>query len=361
MRTRKDKIFYYSVCAIVALSFIFGIAHKASSQSCNQTATFTNGSATVNVIYDYPSAGESIWFVDVTTTGGSSYKDWSHINIQLGACLTSSMFKSGGTYTGSHTSPTLKSNSCWSVGKDGSDPTKMWGIKYDCGLNKGGSYKLYFILKKNYALTSNVIKNKAGTAFDTTFVCGPDLKCGVVPVKFISISSQFQDLNVLVKWATATELNNKEFEIQRSDGHTDFKTIGVVPGAGNSSQTIQYSFIDENPLDKTAYYRIRQNDYDGKFDYSEVAEVRPGVTIKSEKITIYRVPTNTGNEFRVNAKGLGAYDNLIQVSNISGQIVFEQKFNEESAEVAIINLPLGYYTVTTYSRNFVSSKKLINL
>lgn len=89
-----------------------------------------------------------------------------------------------------------------------------------------------------------------------------------LPVELIFASAELVEENVLVSWATASELNNDFFEIQRSANGQDFITVGTIDGNGTTSETIEYSFTDRSPLSGTSYYRLRQVDFDGTDDYS---------------------------------------------------------------------------------------------
>ncbi|MBC7775737.1 MAG: T9SS type A sorting domain-containing protein [Phycisphaerae bacterium] len=69
-------------------------------------------------------------------------------------------------------------------------------------------------------------------------------------------------------WTTASEMGNRHFEIQRSFGGLGFETIGTVPGAGNSQTMLQYTFTDDKLLSPAYYYRLKQEDFDGKQSFS---------------------------------------------------------------------------------------------
>ncbi len=93
----------------------------------------------------------------------------------------------------------------------------------------------------------------------------------LMPIELLSLTAKCEGDNVRIDWATATEENNDYFTIERSkdkDG-LDFKPIGTIKGAGNSSTILKYEFVDtELPIaDATAYYRLKQTDYNGKYEY----------------------------------------------------------------------------------------------
>ena len=68
-------------------------------------------------------------------------------------------------------------------------------------------------------------------------------------------------------WQTASEVNNKSFDIERSNSGSNFQTIGTIKAVGKAAG---YNFTDANPLNGTTYYRLKINDTDGKFTYSNV-------------------------------------------------------------------------------------------
>ena len=96
----------------------------------------------------------------------------------------------------------------------------------------------------------------------------------VVPVELTSFTGAFFGNDVQLKWATATELNNKGFEIQRSISGSAFATIAFVEGFGTTTEQKQYTFTDRNVTAGVEHaYRLKQIDFDGTFDYSSVINV----------------------------------------------------------------------------------------
>ncbi len=94
-----------------------------------------------------------------------------------------------------------------------------------------------------------------------------------LPVELVYFTATVQNGIVNLQWLTASEENNKAFEVERSADGKTFEHIGTVKGNGNSSQPIRYSYADKNPLDGTVYYRLKQLDFDGEFAYSKVIAV----------------------------------------------------------------------------------------
>ncbi|MEN0050943.1 MAG: T9SS type A sorting domain-containing protein [Bacteroidota bacterium] len=95
----------------------------------------------------------------------------------------------------------------------------------------------------------------------------------IVPVELLLFEGKAMDKGNQMIWTTASEINNRGFEIWRSSDAKSWKTIGFVEGAGNSLELQHYSFLDELPLKGINYYRLKQMDFDGAYEYSEVIAI----------------------------------------------------------------------------------------
>ncbi len=95
----------------------------------------------------------------------------------------------------------------------------------------------------------------------------------IVPVELTSFTGGSIDGNVTLNWSTATELNNRIFEIERRKESSDFVLIGFVEGKGTTTERQEYTFIDKNITMGKYYYRLKQIDFDGTFEYSNEIEV----------------------------------------------------------------------------------------
>ncbi|MCX7610022.1 MAG: T9SS type A sorting domain-containing protein [Ignavibacterium sp.] len=96
----------------------------------------------------------------------------------------------------------------------------------------------------------------------------------LIPVELTSFMAQTIDNSVLLRWSTATELNNYGFEIQRTSDRTfsNWNPIAFINGKGTTSEPQSYSFRDENLSSGKYYYRLKQIDFDGSFEYSHIVE-----------------------------------------------------------------------------------------
>jgi hypothetical protein len=87
-----------------------------------------------------------------------------------------------------------------------------------------------------------------------------------LPVDLVYFKADKDENQVMLSWQTAAEKNNDFFAIERSADGYAFEELDRIQGAGNSSIPRNYTFNDLNPLEGTSYYRLRQVDYDGKFE-----------------------------------------------------------------------------------------------
>ena len=93
----------------------------------------------------------------------------------------------------------------------------------------------------------------------------------ILPIVLVSFEGKALKNNTnLIKWSTASEINNEYFSIEKSNDAILFSSIGEVNGAGNSNNFIEYSFIDKNPNTTVNYYRLKQIDFNGEFSYSSI-------------------------------------------------------------------------------------------
>lgn len=91
-----------------------------------------------------------------------------------------------------------------------------------------------------------------------------------LPVVLLNFDTDCKDGLVELKWSTASEINNDFFVIEKSTDAINFFPIATVQGSGNSNSFISYSYADQNPNFATTYYRLKQVDFDGNFEYFDI-------------------------------------------------------------------------------------------
>ncbi len=96
---------------------------------------------------------------------------------------------------------------------------------------------------------------------------------GIIPVELTSFAASSVGSKVNLSWTTATELNNRGFEVERSLNNSDWQKIGFVQGYGTTTESKYYSYADSKLSNGHYFYRLKQVDFNGTFEYSPVVEV----------------------------------------------------------------------------------------
>jgi hypothetical protein len=175
-----------------------------------------------------------------------------------------------------------------------------------------------------------------------------------LPVELISFNAKAQDKSVLLTWSTATEINNKDFTIERSLNSKDWSSIGSVNGAGNSTVRIDYRFTDEKPNQGISYYRLKQTDFDGAYKYSSV------VSVDREKIDqLYAYPNPSTNSFTLvsDVEILPAQVRFINMLGITMPISITKKETETIVDPGDISA--GIYFIQVASALGIKSIRVV--
>jgi hypothetical protein len=117
--------------------------------------------------------------------------------------------------------------------------------------------------------TSNTV-NYGSRCFDTVDI-DPLI---VLPIELLSFNVEIKDDQVIISWLTASELNNDYFTIEHSTNMMDWLVLGHVDGAGTINDLRSYSFTHSNPTSGINYYRLKQTDFDGAFEYFDPVAVQ---------------------------------------------------------------------------------------
>ncbi len=111
--------------------------------------------------------------------------------------------------------------------------------------------------------------------------------CTTLPIELVSFEGEVLNDANLLEWVTASEVNNDFFHLQRSLEGIYFETIHTVDGAGTTSTTTTYSFMDRDIVTGMAYYRLEQTDFDGSTSTSKVIALNRGeMTDKFDIISV---------------------------------------------------------------------------
>lgn len=150
------------------------------------------------------------------------------------------------------------------------DPTASWG-----GIGSTDNYIPFGTVRAQCEIVELIVydtllSNEDRIAIEQYLVSKYDLP---VPVELVSFAATVQENSISLTWATATEINNSGFQVERKSINSEWSSIGFVDGHGTTTETKVYSFIDRNLNPGSYSYRLKQIDYDGTFEYSHIVEV----------------------------------------------------------------------------------------
>lgn len=160
-----------------------------------------------------------------------------------------------------------------------------------------------------------------------------------LPVELMDLRAMPEGDAVRLDWATATELNNDRFVVQRSANGLEFADVGVVDGAGTTTVTSFYAWRDEDPLPGTSYYRLVQVDLDGTTDPSPVVAV---TFTPSQALVVFPNPTTDGVITIHDAPGT---DREVMVYDSSMRLVRSARLADGDPVLHLGDLPDGTYFI----------------
>jgi len=176
-----------------------------------------------------------------------------------------------------------------------------------------------------------------------------------LPVRLISFDAYKKGNTAELVWATASEQNNKGFDIERSTDGRSWTKIGFVASRskdGNSSIRSDYNLTDDSPAGSKSYYRLKQVDLNGKYEYSAVRMVSFG---KNSEIGIYPSPAKDN----VTIEGLLGDEN-IRIYDVVGRLMYQAKAEDTVMSIALSAFGTGTYHISIISVDgHVSSHKLV--
>lgn len=179
-----------------------------------------------------------------------------------------------------------------------------------------------------------------------------------LPVKLTSFTGQKQNNHIQLNWTTASEQGNSHFEVLRSGDGKNFNILTTVKGKGTTAQISNYSYTDVNPSPEINYYQLRQVDYDGKSENSEIIAIKN--TLQIAKMS---VSTSSDQDY-IKLFIMSAVDEVaeVRINGVSGNRITSQKTILKKGE-NIIQLPLkalnGIYMVDLISTTQHLSTKFV--
>ena len=172
---------------------------------------------------------------------------------------------------------------------------------------------------------------------------------------------------MVLNWSTATEINNRGFNIERSNDGSNWSTVGFVGGKGTTSETSDYIFVDNKVNSGSYSYRLKQIDFDGSSSYSKVVNVDVIVPAQFELSQNYPNPFNPSTTINFSIP-VDSHINIL-VFDVLGQEVTSLLSGFKLSGSYKINFDAGKFNSGVYfykltasgvdGSEFTSTKKMI--
>lgn len=181
-----------------------------------------------------------------------------------------------------------------------------------------------------------------------------------LPITLKSFSARLSNGKVYLRWVTSDEKDNEAFVVERAGSNSQFSAITTISGSGNSSGDKVYEYVDERPLTNLSFYRLKQQDVNGRERYYETRKVMNRG--QSKKLIII-----TPNPFTTDPSVFISVDKKQKISvfltDMSGRVlstvngVYDQGTTELSLPAG--ELPRGIYLIKAVGENIRETQKII--
>ncbi|MBC7884190.1 MAG: T9SS type A sorting domain-containing protein [Saprospiraceae bacterium] len=153
-----------------------------------------------------------------------------------------------------------------------------------------------------------------------------------LPVKFVAFDGFLDGNKVKLQWETSSEINNEKFVIEQSINTVDFKTMGEVNGSGNSTNSNKYSFVISDLPSGNNYFRLKQIDFDGKSQFSDIIYFDVGT--RREAGEFYPNPSTSGI-VSIHISEANLSDLTTHVYDLTGKLIqtFSPELNHEAGRL----------------------------
>jgi hypothetical protein len=175
----------------------------------------------------------------------------------------------------------------------------------------------------------------------------------LLPMELLDFKATLEESSVVLNWATASETNTSYFIVERSHDAVSWEIISQIEGAGNSHNLKTYSIYDSSPLENISYYRLKQVDINGNYNYSKIESISLN---KNETFIIYPNP-NTNGILKINA--INSNRSQIKLIDAIGRIIYERYLNSSYAELDLTAFEKGVYVLLITNESTSFNKKII--
>ncbi|MEO9871682.1 T9SS type A sorting domain-containing protein [Ekhidna sp.] len=177
-----------------------------------------------------------------------------------------------------------------------------------------------------------------------------------LPVELISFKVSLDERNAVLEWVTAQEINNDHFDIEYSNDGIDFLKVGEVEGNGTVSSVSDYAFTHRDLNAGFNFYRLKQVDFDGAFEYSEIKRVSVGA-FEDISVSVYPNPSTDHATVKLNSGAATRIELVTLSGTILKSVQYEGGTTEHTFDVS--SLKSGMYLIRVSGPELSSIKRLV--
>lgn len=326
--TNWERIFDFG--QDIQVNFFFTPSRGAGSPSQTRSRITTGGNTLEQgVTHNNPSTNSGNWLYWVVTIDNAT----STMNIYRNGVLYDS---SGGvTFTPNSMEPSTNNY----LGRSQYNADHLVDAKFDEFRFSNTHHSADWIA------TEYNNQNSPATFYTISAEMTSSVSCAALSIELLNFSATAEDhKHVELYWQTASEVNNDYFTLERSVDGITWEIVTMIDGAGNSSKLLDYSATDKTPYPGISYYRLKQTDFDGKFNYSQIRSV--AIPENSEP-NIYPNPLHS----QLTIEGSVAELKEIIIYNLLGQDVtpLTQQITKDKTKsvIDVSQLKTGIYYIKT--------------
>lgn len=167
-----------------------------------------------------------------------------------------------------------------------------------------------------------------------------DYSANALPISLVYINAQIENSTVVIKWETAQEVNNERFEIQKSTDGRNFETFTWIAGSGSTNESQNYEIRHSDYTKGVNYYRLKQIDHDGVFEFSPIVAVnaQSGIWTRLGKNIVVQ-----GEEVII----LNAMEENFEIFDYSGNKMSSGFIGAQNQSLSTIGFVTGMYFIRT--------------
>ncbi|NNJ56155.1 MAG: tandem-95 repeat protein, partial [Bacteroidia bacterium] len=365
---------------------VYEISDTSTPQLSAQATLYIVVSSTVRDYSDLPSSWPEVYTryadsVDVAA-GASSY--WLGEKISNEATINQNATATADAYDDGFIYPTVLDSTLTNLHQviiNGNEPGIEVFVKLFIDWNSDGTFDSTYVgsgitgSTDTVDLLVNVANNFAGgtvsyrvvaqtdsSLLDNSVLIGGEIEDYQsalpipLPVEMLSFTARnTQNGTVTLDWETASEIDNHYFNVEHSTNGEDFIYIGTVEGNGNSQELNSYRFVHENPQFGVNYYRLKQVDFNGEFEYSSV------LAVSKENKGAILYPNPVISTLNVQFEADNRSDMMYELIDPAGKVIKTEQLME-SNQIDMTDVRKSVYLLNIYQKDIlISSTRIVKI